>query len=265
MKPPSPREFIVEQIRVLVPPEQAHYTAPALISGVFPLYADTALNAALNWFGTNLYPAPAPNDDIVSSRMRDVGTARHHALELESTNDTAVLDLVHVTHATAVRDLRDRLSTAVCGFATLSLAGTQARASIGLRFVGASARQLRVSYQALPSKTPQATLRAVKRAVHPSATPIQRQEQVTAMPLSHLIDGRTGVPGTELSTVDRVHDVTYADDNNAVWSLMPLPAGNDLNYDTLIASRGDSAYYRVFDADPAFLPKVQQEQSPSLG
>ena len=255
MTPPSPREFTVEHVRVVLPPELALHTSLVLVSGMFPEVSATPLDAVLNWFGTRLYPATAPAGDTVQSRLGDIETARHFTRELTGTGDAAVLDLAYVTHAAAVRARRGRLGTAVCGFATMSMVGTNARTSIGLRSIGSSAHQLRIAYQALQAATPRATLDAVSRAVCPRTPHVPRSGEVAAMPLSHLIDDRDGVSDTAFSTINDVADVTYADDNNSIWTLMPRAGGADLDYDTYVASISGTPHYRVFVADDESLPE----------
>lgn len=255
MTPPSPREFTVEHVRVVIPPELALHTSLVLVSGMFPKVSATPLDAVLNWFGTNLYPATAPADDTVQSRLGDIETARHFTRELTGTGDAAVLDLAYVTHAAAVRARRGRLGTAVCGFATMSMVGTNARASIGLRTIGSSAHQLRVAYQALQAATPRATLDAVSRAIYPHTPPVPRSGEVAAMPLSHLIDDRDGVADTAFSTINNVNGAVYTADDNSIWTLMPRAAGVDFNHDAHIAAIASTPHYRVFVADDESLPE----------
>lgn len=253
MTPPSPRDFNVEQVRCIVPPEKARDTALVLLSGMFPT-KDTgdsiSLESALAWFGRYLYPVTEPDSNLVSSRVSSTHSVRRCLDELSTAGDTSVLDLVYVTHPAGGGH-----GTNVCGFATMSFAGTPALTSIALCNPKYGAGQLKVAYQALQSDTPSATRDAVVRAVLHRVSLMPRSKWTSAVPLSHLTDGRHGVSTNVVSVIDTI--CTYADDEHDIWELVPQRVGGDLQYDSLVSSLVGTPYYRVFDAES---PALEDEK-----
>lgn len=244
MTNPSPLDFTVVHLRVVVPPDRAQHTAFMLASSMFPVHDPaTPLDAALRWFGTNLCVDTESEGFLKSSRLRAAHRSRRCVERLAHNIAPLVLDLVHVTHTAAVRRGYLNLESQVCGYATLSLPGTALTPHIVTRNISCGTDQLCVAYQTLYSSSPGDTLTAVSQTT-----------SVALVPLTDLRCNRPGVPtsDTNLGTsTARVADVAqYAGDNHAIWSLMPqdTATGTDLTYDLHVASLSDTAYYRVFDA-----------------
>ena len=249
MKQPSPRDFNVDQVRIIVPPDKTRDTALVLLSGMFPTKAigqTSSLEAALAWFGRYLYPVTEPDSKLVSSRVGSVHPARRCLDELSTADGVggiAVLDLVYVTHPVGGGH-----GTNVCGFATMSFSGTPALSSIALREPRYGTGQLGVAYQALQSDTPSATRDAVIRAVLNRDPHMPSSKWTAVVPLWDLIDGRHGVPTPTITVIGNI--CTYAEDEHDIWELMPRAAGADLHYDSHVASLSGTPYYRVFNAEP---------------
>lgn len=249
MSKPSPLDFTVVHVRVVVPPDQAQRTALVLMSSVFPRYSDTTpLDAALKWFGTNLSISPEPDDVLKSSRLRTAHSLRRRVEYLAENSTPLVLDLVQVTHTAVLRPSYRNLESRTCGYAALSLPGTEHPPHIVTRNINYGADQLHVAYQPLYSSSPGDTLTAVSQAVH--ATPSSTRPVM--VPLADLLCGRAGVPTDDGRHSTSIYSVAvfsdHAGDDHPIWTLVPERIGTDITYDSHVASLSDTAYYRVFDA-----------------
>lgn len=241
------RDFTVEHVRVLVPPDRAHTTALALVSGMlspFPVSETEPdpLGDALTWFGNYLFPAPAPNTDLASSRMTRMRASRRCVQRLAGNDTSCVLDLVVVTHTTAITQRKGRRDTALCGFATLSVADDVAP-YVSMRDMRYGDGQLRIPFAATNSTTPRDTLDELRRAVELTGTATPDN----TVPLVSLTSGRTGARSDPDDTTCTKFAHFAADDHD-VWEVRPATVGADLVYDARVAGLSDRAHYRVFNA-----------------
>lgn len=244
------RDFTVEHVRVLVAPDRAHTTALALVSGMlspFPVSETEPdpLGDALTWFGNYLFPAPAPNTDLASSRMTRMRASRRCVQRLAGTDTACVLDLVVVTHATAITQRKGRRDTALCGFATLSVSSGAGIPYVSPRAMRYEDGQLCIPFAATNSTTPRDTLDELRRAVELAGI-VSPDHTV---PLTALAAGRTGDRSDpDHATCTRF--AHFASDDHDVWEIRPATVGADLAYDARIAGLSDRAHYRVFAAVP---------------
>lgn len=241
------RDFTVEHVRVLVAPDRAHTTALALMSGMLPPFpvSETEpdpLGDALTWFGTYLFPAPAPTTDLASSRMIRMRSAHRCVTRLAGNNTACVLDLVVVRHTTAITRRKGRRDTALCGFATLSVADDVAP-YVSMRDMRYGDGQLRIPFAATNSTTPRDTLDELRRAVELTGTATPDN----TVPLVSLAAGRTGGHSDpDNSTCTRF--AHFSPPGHDVWRVRPATVGADIAYDAHIAQLSGRAHYRVFDA-----------------
>lgn len=164
------RDFTIEHVRVIVPPQHAHTTALSLVSGMLPPAPTSSrdanmLNMALRWFGNHLYPLPTPDNYLSSSRMTRMRASRRCVQQLADTDTACVLDLVAVAHTAAVQQRKGRRDTAVCGFATMSVSPGAGAPYVSLRGMRYEDGQLRIPFGAINSTTPRHTLDELRRAV----------------------------------------------------------------------------------------------------
>lgn len=250
-----PRDFTIEHVRCVVPPETAQHTALVLVSGMFPTNSDVVdappLDMALNWFGTDLFPEPQERDDV-PARQRAVFSARRAVSVLSGVTAPCVLDLVRVTHTRAIQGDVTRGTCRVCGFATLSLPGSSGTPALSLLPAYYTEDRICVAYMSLHAPHHVAPLSAVHDALYKAlgqGTWLHGHRNYNAPPLPVMVDGRQGVRDSHLITVP-TPGATYADDDDNVWSIAPRRAGEDLNYDTLAADLCGQSFHRVFQAVP---------------
>lgn len=241
------RDFTIEHVRVIVPPQHAHTTALSLVSGMLPPAPTSSrdanmLNMALRWFGNHLYPLPTPDNYLSSSRMTRMRASRRCVQQLADTDTACVLDLVAVAHTAAVQQRKGRRDTAVCGFATLSVSSGAGAPYVSLRGMRYEDGQLRIPFGAINSTTPRHTLDELRRAVELGGISPNH-----TVPLTALSAGRIGYRSDEdhATCVKYAH---HAPDDHDVWEVRPATVGADLAYDARVAGLSDRAHYRVFDA-----------------
>lgn len=243
------RDFTIEHVRVIVPPQHAHTTALSLVSGMLPPAPTSSrdanmLNMALRWFGNHLYPLPTPDNYLSSSRMTRMRASRRCVQRLADTDTACVLDLVAVAHTAAVQQRKGRRDTALCGFATMSVSPGAGAPYVSLRGMRYEDGQLRIPFGAINSTTPRHTLDELRRAVELGGISPNH-----TVPLTALSAGRIGYRSDEdhATCVKYAH---HAPDDHDVWSVQPGPrAGDDLVHDALVATLSVGAHYRVFEAE----------------
>lgn len=242
------RDFTIEHVRCIVPPHRAHTTALSLVSGMlspFPVSETEPdpLGDALTWFGNYLFPAPAPNTDLASSRMTRMRASRRCVQRLAGTDTACVLDLVVVRHATAITQRKGRRDTALCGFATLSVSSGAGIPYVSPRAMRYEDGQLCIPFAATNSTTPRDTLDTLRRALELAGI-VSPDHTV---PLTALAAGRSGDRG-DRDYATCMKFAHFAADDHDVWEVRPATVGADLAYDARIAGLSDRAHYRVFDA-----------------
>ena len=245
------RDFTIEHVRVIVPPQHAHTTALSLVSGMLPPAPTSSrdanmLNMALRWFGNHLYPLPAPDNYLSSSRMTRMRASRRCVQQLADTDTACVLDLVAVAHTAAVQQRKGRRDTAVCGFATMSVSPGAGAPYVSPRAMRYEDGQLCIPFAATNSTTPRDTLDTLRRALELAGI-VSPDHTV---PLTALAAGRIGYRSdSDRATCTRF--AHFASDDHDVWEIRPATVGADLAYDARIAGLSDRAHYRVFEAWPA--------------
>lgn len=75
---------------------------------------------------------------------------------------------------------------------------------------------------------------------------VARSARTTAVPID-MLAGRPGTAGTfPMATANEF--ASFAADDHGIWSLIPRPHGEDIDYDTRVCELAGSAYFRVFEA-----------------
>lgn len=250
-RPPKLSDSTIEHIRCVVPEDDVRGTALVMLSGMFPAAPDTSETPphtrALRWFGEHMFPAPVPTNAVLPSFHTRTLLAKQRVDELAGYRGIAVIDLVHITHSAAVVSGEHRLHGQMCGFATLSLVGTSETATLGVEGLSYGARQLRLPYVTTDVENPELALRRINDTVMKSRTDVAYSARATAVPISVLADGRNATIGA-LPFRSARQFAEFADDSHDIWSLIPHPTGEDIDYDALLSELAGTAYYRVFDA-----------------
>lgn len=250
MTVPKLSEFTFEHARCVVPAGAVRDTALVMLSGMFPRDGGTGAaphTRALGWFGKYMFPAPMPSHAVLPLFQTRARRAKDCVDELANCRDDAVLDLVLTSHTAALMTGTQHVPGAMCGFATLSLAGTGEPATLGAEGLSYGARQLRLPYVPIDAAHQGQTLRNINYAIEATRTDVAHSARTTAVPTDVLADGRPGTAGTfPMTTANEF--AAFAADDHGVWALIPRPHGEDIDYDTRVCELAGSTYFRVFEA-----------------